>query len=88
MIDAKAVHLSSTLDQILIRLRSCHDFRSHICILNQELFQRAPFLVYWMGADTIEQCVSTSCNMEHFLTLSTHASPRQDAHNSRLSAHN
>ena len=36
-----------------------------------------------MGADTIEQCVSTSCNMEHFLALSTYVSPRQNAHNSR-----
>ena len=31
----------------------------------------------------IEQCVSTSCNMEHLLALSTYVSPRQDAHNSR-----
>ena len=36
MIDAQDVHLSSTPDQILIRLRSYHDFRSRICILNQE----------------------------------------------------
>ena len=83
MTDTREVHVSSTPDQILIQLRSCHDFRSHICILNQELFQRAPFLVYWMGADTVEQCVSTSCNMERFLALSTYVSPRQDAHNSR-----
>ena len=71
MIDTREVHLSSTPDQILIRLRSCHDFRSHICMLNQELFQRALFLVYWRDPDTIEQCVSTSCNMEHFLALAT-----------------